>query len=82
MQHSESQVPSANEQLLWLMMIDTKVAKAALELLNGCDLRRKHVIVKYAQGSKSPSLPLVATSSEKAPIRSRKQKYLGKNMIP
>jgi hypothetical protein len=39
MQHSESQVPSANEQLLWLMMIDTDAVKATLELLNGCNLR-------------------------------------------
>ncbi len=48
MQHSKSQVPSANEQLLWLMMTDTKATKATLELLNGCNLIRKHVIVEYA----------------------------------
>jgi hypothetical protein len=57
MQHLESQVPSANEQLLWLMMTYTKAAKTTLELLNGCNLRGKLVIVEYAQGSKSPSLP-------------------------
>jgi hypothetical protein len=53
-----------------------------LELLNGYNLRRKPVIVEYAQGSKSPSLPLVAKPGEKTPIMSRKQKSLGKNIIP
>jgi RNA recognition motif-containing protein len=82
MQHSESKVPSANEQLLWLMMTNTKAAKAALELLNSYNLKGKLVIVEYAQGSKSPSLPLVAKLGEKTPIMSRKQKSLGKNIIP
>jgi len=48
MQHLESEVPSANEQLLWLMMIDTEAVKVALELLNGCNLIGKLVIVEYA----------------------------------
>jgi len=30
------------------------------------------VIIEYARGSKSPSLPLIAKIGEKAPIRSRK----------
>jgi predicted aconitase with swiveling domain len=82
MHHSESQVPSANEQLLWLMMIDTEAAKVELELLNGCNLRGKPMIIEYARGSKSPSLPLVAKQGEKALIRLRKQKSLGKHIIP
>jgi len=41
MQHSKSQVPSANEQLLWLTMTNTEVAKATLELLNGCNLKKE-----------------------------------------
>jgi hypothetical protein len=57
-------------------MIDTKAAKTTLESLNGCNLKAKLVIVEYAQGSKSPSLPLVAKPSEKTPIRSKKPKYI------
>jgi hypothetical protein len=53
-----------------------------LELLNGCILKGKPVIVEYAQASKSPSLPLVTNPGEKTPIRSRKQKYLGQDIIP
>jgi hypothetical protein len=64
------------------MMTDTEAAKVALELLNGCNLRGKHVIIEYARGSKSPSLPLVAKPCKKAPIISRKQKSLGKDIIP
>jgi len=64
------------------MMTNTEVVKIALELLNGCNLRGKPMIIEYARGSKSPSLPLVAKSGEKAPIMSRKQKSLGKDIIP
>jgi RNA recognition motif-containing protein len=64
------------------MMTDSDAAKAALELLNGYNLRGKPVIIEYARGSKSPSLPLVAKPGEKAPIRSRKRKSLGKDIIP
>jgi hypothetical protein len=63
-------------------MIDTEAVKVALELLNDCNLIGKLVIVEYAWGSESPSLPLITKSDEKAPIRSRKQKYLGKDIIP
>jgi hypothetical protein len=64
------------------MMTDTNVAKVALELLNGCNLRRKLVIIEYARGSKSPSLPLVVKPCEKAPIRSRKTEIFGKKNHP
>jgi len=53
-------------------MTHRKATKATLELLNGCNLRGKLVIIEYARGSKSPSLPLIAKIGEKAPIRSRK----------
>ncbi len=59
-----------------------QATKATLELLNGCNIKGKLVIVEYAWGSKSPSLPLVAKQSEKALIKPRKQKSLGKNIIP
>jgi hypothetical protein len=72
MEHSKSQDLSVNEQLLWLIMTHRKATKATLELLNGCNLRGKPVIIEYARGSKSPSLPLIAKIGEKAPIRSRK----------
>jgi hypothetical protein len=54
------------------MMIYTKATKATLELLNGCNLKRKPMIVEYARRSKSLSLPLIAKPGEKVPIRSRK----------
>jgi hypothetical protein len=72
MEHSKSQVLSVNEQLLWLIMTHRKETKATLELLNGCNLRGKPVIIEYARGSKSPSLPLIAKIGEKPPISTRK----------